>query len=211
MASLPPCLPQFTVPHCWARLCCGDSVTSYLCPNSSPCPADTTLASDTLLQTRGCGWEQRGAPWAVETLNLSWGRCSDDIPLHVLSWGDCCHQLLFLGPLVHGESWVAAHSSQETLLLPQSGAQGRLGNGASRCEQMAATASPVTAGPFPRDAPAWSPIAQPRLPCSQPARLPPGRDAEVGRGAGGGSRALLVQPRQNQVGAIIPPQAVAPG
>lgn len=53
---------------------------------------------------------------------------------------------------------MAAHSSQETSLLPQSDVQGELGSGTSRCEQMAPTASPITSqGMYQLGAPQHSP------------------------------------------------------
>lgn len=141
MASLPPCLPNSLCPSAVLSCAVGTgALTSYLCPNPSSCPADTTLASGTPLQTRGCRWEQGWPPWAMETRispegtagMTSCSMCSAGVTVATSPWP------------VYGQSCMAAHSSQETSLLPQSDVQGELGSGTSRCEQMAPPASPIT-------------------------------------------------------------------
>lgn len=150
MASLPPCLPQFAVPHCQAQLCCGDSGSDLLLvpkPGHFPlsCWHHTCLrhpaTNKRLWVGAGMGTMGRGDTESLTAGMTSCSMCSARVTAATSPCPLCVER--------------AGGCSQQSGVSPpaQSDAQGELSSGATQCEQMAAPASPVTAGPFPRDAP----------------------------------------------------------
>lgn len=207
---MPPCLPQFIVPHCRARLCCGDSVTSYLCPNPSPCPQAPCykqgIAGGNRHEHHGL-WRHRISPGDTAGMT-SCSMCSGGVTAATspCSWGPRCMERA--GWLL---TVVRRPLSCPRVMLRESWAVGPAG--VSRwlpLHHLSLQGHPQ--GMHQLGAPQHSPACP--APSQHGSLL---AEMELGRGAGGGSRALLLQPRQNQVEAIIPPrelwrpQAVAPG